>query len=283
MSHMILTNASYFLCYGGELPGLALATDSSSHRIRVLEIHSEIELEKALRRLKYLVGAFVDFNEVPNPKKTVNLLGRKTSNLFGMGSEIPAGVEEIDDPMDPDLLDRCLWRLIPNRLGELASFACTQAAQSLFPDVAWDFHVVSQTRPESFTHFGVCDSIATPFLGRNHLFFDLEKLTEKVQTPDEKVPAELVLDRMQEFVNQFLGVVTQHLVKMGYDSRVFLPQIYKGNMDFEETGPVIPMVGVANEEESVLMRIGFLNSFNAEIMNLSELELNEGDGEVDFL
>ncbi len=282
MSHLILTNASYFLCYGGELPVLNFSTDANTHRIRVIEVHSEEELEKVLRRLKYLVGAYLDFDEIIDVTKVVSLLSHKTCNLFGSGVEVPEGVQEIDDSMDTDVLDRCLWHLIPNRLGELAAFACTQAAESVFPDVAWNFNTVSQVRPEKFTHFGVCDSIATPFLGRNHLFFDLEQLSEKVQA-DLDLPSELVLDKMQEFVNQFLGVVTQHLVKVGYDSRVFLPQIYKGSVDFEETGPVIPMVGVANDEESVLMRIGFLNSFNAEMMNLSDMILEEGDGEVDFL
>lgn len=268
----IFSTSSYAFALGLDRTTIqSLAELYAKQGIR-LEVFAELpELVSALERTRYLIAIHVPQGADINLRLGLRRWG------FAVVETPPQSKVEIDSVLEgllpeglDEWVDHALRRLTPIFFDKLPIVfsKCT-------PNVHFECDVAVQ-----------CDTSAWPHVGRSLLLFNQLKYQKLAGASyfDRQSHRNLV-DMLREFVNQFLGILNQSLVKQGFNCRIGLPLVFTKNdvESFLKNGLYMPSVHLCDEFGIFDLRFGMINSTAGPKLDLRGLELVETSGEIDFL
>jgi hypothetical protein len=279
-----LSNASYFIASGfteDELDVFRKILDVEGIRLLVPEDGDQITT--ILTKARHIEGMFLksppfganaDWIKVAETKNfDVAVFGEAsawngTKAIILEGPVQSAGVRAH--------LNQALHRKIPLKMDELAIHAGNTIAKVILPDVPTSFKVISAI-PASFKPdiLVSLDTTTPPFIGRAVL---------QIQSDLVKMDFNALAEASKEFTNQFLGIVNQHLSKLGFSPSIALPFLFTKDevVSVVRSGPFLPRITLKDQTGSMVVNVGFLHEEGNGVINLSGLTVGEDDGDVDF-
>lgn len=271
MSFVFSTSSYAFSLKLDEASSSSLAGLYSQFGVRLNAHLALAELLSDLSRVRYLVAIHVpsDFalDDFPELQIWEFALSYSTSDL-------DADVRSV------------IKKLIPEQLESLGISAVQRLLPSFFDGMTMAIQSIDMDKELEYDLAIQCDSSAWPFVGRCVLFFNQEKLHGVVSDGFMTVLSRRSLaDLLREFVNQFLGVVNQSLVALGYNCRIGLPLVFsKADIgSLLNTGLFVPSLRFADERGIFDLRLGFVNGSAGPIMNLEGIAFPDSFGDVDYL
>lgn len=268
----IFSTSSYAFALGLDRSTIQTLSELYAKQGIRLEVFAELpELVSALERTRYLIAIHLPQGADVNIKLALRRWGFA---IVENSSQSQGEVDSVLEGLLPDGLDEwvdhALRRLTPLFFDKLPLVFSRSA-----PNAQFDCDVAVQ-----------CDTSAWPHVGRSLLLFNQIKYQKFAGSSyfDRQSHRNLV-DMLREFVNQFLGILNQSLVKQGFNCRIGLPLVFAKNdiESFLKNGLYMPSVHFSDEFGIFDLRFGMINSTAGPKLDLRGLELVETSGEIDFL
>jgi hypothetical protein len=254
--------------------------------IRFLNLQDLKQLKEDLVKVKYLLGFFFSYSPELDAELTFFKEHNSYFHIYNHQTDDDAITCSQDFVVENvgNNIQAALDSLLPQGLVDLCQSGANYIHDSIFPGLTLEFQESKLEHLESYDLLVQCDTASSPFSGRCIIEINSERLVENY-AEFGKASKELRADSAMELINQYLGVINHNLIKQGASPKIGLPNVF----DFEEaaglkkTGLYIPYASVADTKGVFLIRTGFVNGETSEKLDLSSIEFEGPDDEIDFL
>lgn len=173
-----------------------------------------------------------------------------------------------------------------DRQSDLAIFAADSVMKALFTEFTSNsFSESSEQDLEKYCNETLAiKSQSRELLSKATLRVSLVRLGKNFPSIAE-LPYKKVLDKMKEFLNQFLGVINQNLNShLGITFRIGLPT-HLNNLTESYENAIVPGVRIIDSTGTFELYLGYVRIRGTEDINLDGLEFNlesHDDDDIDF-
>lgn len=287
----IFQNSSYVLAYRlSDDEFQQIGEYFTSKSVRSINCQSVEEINDCLQKIRFLTALFVSGDAKQDIPDLVDTLAEHS---FGSQLLVAIGTDSMDLKRQVDLnsgsykseLEQILISMVPARLDELM----LNAMQTLLPSYVIDGDLQFTAKPvpavfEDYDILTVCHVAAEPFVGQGSEFTNLQKMVEHLPSLKGKSETQL-RDYAREMLNQFLGILNRHLLKLDLVTSIGVPEQHDKDRvgSIRRTGPYLPTIQMQDQYGIFLFQLGFVHRDGKETLNLSALELaSSDDDDIDF-
>lgn len=286
----IFQNSSYVLAYRLSAEEFQQFGEYfTAKSVRSINCQTIDELSDCLHKIRFLTALFVSSDaqgDISALKDVLTEVGFQHNLLYSVGaSEIGLAGHISPQQSDfPNFLESILTSMVPSRLDELMIYSMNTLLPSYMPDAGLVFTATSTPVPfDDFDIMTVCHVAAEPFVGQGIEYANLQKLLEF--TPSLKGKNEVQLrDYAREMLNQFLGILNRHLLKLDLVTSIGVPEQHEKERvsSIRRTGPYLPTIQLADQHGIFLFQLGFVHRDGKATLDLSQLVIADDDDDIDF-
>lgn len=287
----IFQNSSYVLAYRlSDDEFQQIGEYFTSKSVRSINCQSVEEMNDCLHKIRFLTAVFASSdakNDIPDLVDSLTERNFSNELIVSVGSNPIDLAKHIDlnTISSKQLLEQILVAMVPPRLDELM----LNAMQTLLPSYVAeaDLQFSASATPIAFEDYDimtVCHVAAEPFVGQGTEFANLQKLVEFLPSLKGKSETQL-RDYAREMLNQFLGILNRHLLKLDLVTSIGVPEQHDKERvsSIRRTGPYLPTIQMQDQHGIFLFQLGFVHRDGKENLDLSSLELvNSNDDDIDF-
>ncbi len=292
MSKFIFSNASYVIGYNLSTEvAIELTVEFKSLGIRFASFNAIDELSAAYSKIKYYCGTIANCKDQADLQQLLTVVEAGVGAVH-VGSPVPLECESKAVKIQGDQIENLQYKhiahamlqyLVPIGMDALAKDSLNFIYPSLFPELELVLDVGENAEFNEYDYQITCDIADDSFAGRAWLRVNLNRLKQS-DISLSGAADNLIVDSCRELVNQFLGIVNSNLMTVGYTPSVGLPSVYsRGDMESVlSSGPYIALINLRDEKEIFCMNFGLVLSDKEKALDLSTLQFQSPDDEVDF-